>query len=418
MSSIAQNLSHLLLCRIDVRGKNSKNPPKSIRKAPSKKVNRHWNELIFLPNWQKLSKSDQRFIKMSYPQRYCRKSFTELSELFGIPTRKNTIKQVQVYIDKGWLIKEERFFKHCKTGENLGKHAPNYYYSSKEGKQHLQELLDFLFEGQEIQKSFTRVPSNGLSKLSKNMPRESADSITSFEKKKERLFSLDDLEARYESLLSTKKHPVRNSTKTIFEIFNQDHHFDHIYPHILEDIDKKHTALEIRNALQWMKHKKDKGMRIRNFWGLFRWRLRLKKNPTSWKKMVAQAYLDAVDGKQTEGAKKIQEGVDTSQIAESIAKIQKGSGEKVSLKAMEGLLARGSHALKLALDWVIYRRKIKQGMDKWIGLAIWATKKDIQQILSLYQKMKKPAEEVKQESFEEGWANFDGSELTEQEVLA
>ena len=385
---------------------------------PSKKVNRHWNDLIFLPNWQKLSKSDQRFIKMSYPQRYCRKSFAELSDLFNIPTRKNTIKQVQVYIDKGWLIKEERFFKHCKTGENLGKHAPNYYYNSKEGKQHLQELLDFLFEGQEIQKSFTGVPSNRLSKLSKNMPRESADSITSCEKKKEGVIISDDLEAMYEALLATKKHPIRNSTKTIFEVFSQEQNLDRIYPHILEDIDKKHTTLEIRNALQWMKNKKEKGLRIRNFWGLFRWRLRMKKNPTPWRKMVAQAYLDAVDGKQTEGAKKIQEGVDTAQIAASIAKIQKESGEKVSLKAMEGLLARGSHALKQALDWVMYRRKIKQGMDKWIGLAIWVTKKDVNQILSLYQKMKKPADEVKQESFEEGWAKFDGSELTKQAVLA
>ena len=247
------------------------------------------------------------------------------------------------------------------------------------------------------------------------MPRESADSITASERKNEPGAGSEsyqnDLAAKFEEMFAKRDLPIRPEAAALFEIFGHKHRLDQIHPKALAEIDN-YRLIDIRNTLKWLKRKMDKGYKPRSFWAIFTWRIRKKGRLLPWKAMVAQDYLDAIEGKATEGARKVAQGVDTSAIPSQIRKLQKITGEVVTCKALQALLSKGSHRLRLALDWIIFRSQVKD-MDKWIGLAIWAIKLSEGQIKFLYKSTKEQAAQAAQdkekaESFEEGWANFDG----------
>ena len=123
--------------------------PDILHKPPQEKntsgAPKHWQDLRRLPKWKTLTKSDQRFLKAFYPQRFCRQSFSKLSLLFGISSRKNTYKQMQHYVDKGWITREKRYLKNRKTKKDTGIHLANYYAVTSQGKKRLKELLNSLF---------------------------------------------------------------------------------------------------------------------------------------------------------------------------------------------------------------------------------------------------------------------------------
>lgn len=223
-----------------------------------------------------------------------------------------------------------------------------------------------------------------------------------------------DLATKYDEMFAKRELSCRPEIPILFEAFGYKKLLDEIPDKALKNISDNYSLKVIQKSLKTVRKKRKKNYRIRNFWGFFTNLLKKGGNLDPWLDRVAKDYLEAIDGKKTEGAKKVMDGVDTAQIVMLIEKLQRVTGEKAEKRSIKGLLAHGSHQAKLALDWVLFRNNLKP-MEKWIGLAIWATKKSAGQIKFMYKNAKDQADKAKEseqpkESFEEGWKKFEEGE--------
>lgn len=359
---------------------------------PHKKKNLHWHGLRRLPKWKTLTKSDQRFLKAFYPKRFCCQSFTQLSQLFGISSRKNTCKQMQNYVDRGWITKEKRYIKNRKTKQATGVHLKNYYPITLKGKNHLKELLNELFDSQ---KQTTGVTLIRLSKLSKYKPGGSCGTPANFSPDRLKfsllsgskevnsflrvarslalehylpLFCFDKTKRKPLSyrMLSSKDSEKPDSFKNgeyfreiqkIFNSYGFNEYLGTAYRGTLLKL-LTYSLDRIEKLLALMRHKLSKKWRLRSFWAFFMKEIENERRfAAPWFKKLAGEYRDAADGKNN----RITKGVDTNIVAQSIAKLERETGEKITETCLERMVATRTQKLKAVLDAICYRHSLGRG---------------------------------------------------------
>ena len=363
---------------------------KNKKNSPSEKS---YADLQHLPNFKKLSKGDDCFLRAFYPKRSICRSAQKLGTLFNV-SRSNAQEKIDSWLTKGWIEKEHRYKKN-KEGLETKVYKSNYYKVTKKGNKHLKETLEFLFETvkakdssavDKIQKVFTCL--HRYDKSYKNEPGESlqTSSSFSFEEKKVSLeksskislistplLRISKKQLPKESLRGRNLYPLDLEDK---DSFKKCHKFRAIqkmfksYGYFQQlDIAHRGTLLilltlrdkDIKKLLKLIRKKLSKGWKLRSFWGFFMSEVRKlpdkRRFGDPWFKMLSKEYRDAADGKKN----RITEGADSNIIAEGITKLERETGEKAPEKTIERLLIHGIQKLKTSVDATCYRKGLEKG---------------------------------------------------------
>ena len=358
------------------------------------------NDLKRLPNWNKLSKQDQRFLMMGFPKRHKRASIKQIAQEWDI-SKSSTATTLGRWIEKGWIKKDHRYIKDTNI------HSANYYTVDKEGEAHMQAVLSFLFEGYESQKTrnnlnqrvlklFLRRIQESNTNVLKNKPRGDLPTPSSLSLEKRKISQILDQESigsvitlvrkalnltppdptppkkpSSEDIHEPKKRTYDNQNsldaikngkkfRAIQKIFNK---FD-----FLKQLDSAYKGTifklltfsldAIEKLLKLMRKKLSKKWRLRSFWGFFMHEIQKapvkKRFAKTWFPFLAGEYRDAADGKQS----KLMDGVDSGVIVQSISKLERETQEIIPENLLERLVRHKTQKLKAALDSICYRMSL------------------------------------------------------------
>ena len=282
-----------------------------------------WEKLTSSPTWRKLSKLEKQLLKLGWPNRHLRLSYSEIASLLHIQ-RNAAIRLMQKLEEMEFITKEKNFLK--KKNGNLTKiHKRNYYVFTDAGKAGIEILLNKLFL--HVQNE----PLKNLTKVRKNKPSENFSSQDHFREKR-----LSEVTKIF------KKHSFENQISRAYEGT-----IHTLLAHPLEKVEK---------ILKLMKQKIQKGWKLYEFWGFFLNMLKKPQKPRSFFPHLANAYLEAADGNRNS----VTHGVDGCIIVESLGKLQ-ATGEKITESKLARLLHHGTQKVKTALEGICYRSSLGRG---------------------------------------------------------
>jgi hypothetical protein len=304
---------------------NLPKPPRSEKKTwrPNKLPDK-WEKLKKSPTWKKLSKLERQLLKLGWPNRHLKLSYSEIASLLHIQ-RNAAIRLMQKFEKIGFVTKKKNFIKK-KNGSLTKIHKRNYYVFTDAGKAGIEVLLNRLFLHAQNE------PLKDLTNVRKNMPSESLGSQDHFRNKK---------------ILEMKK---------IFKKYSFENQILRAYEgtiHIL----LAHSLEKVEKILKLIRRKIQKGWKLREFWGFF---LKLLKKPQKTRNFfsyLAHAYLEASNGK----CNSLTHGVDSRIIAESLGKLQK-TGEMITEDKLARILHHGTQKIKTALEGICYRSYLGRGV--------------------------------------------------------
>jgi len=292
--------------------------PWRLNKLPNK-----WEKLTSSPTWRKLSKLEKQVLKLGWPNRHLKLSYSEIASLLHIQ-RNAAIRLMQKLEKMGFVTKEKNFIKK-KNGGLTKIHKRNYYVFTDAGKAGIKILLNRLFLHVENE------PLKNLTKVRKNKPSENFRSQDHFQDKK-----LSEIKQIF------KKHSFENQISRAYEGT-----IHTLLAHPLEKVEK---------ILKLMKRKIQKGWKLYEFWGFFLKMLKKPQKIRSFFPHLANAYLKAVEGK----GNSVTHGVDGCIIVESLGKLQK-TGEQITESKLSRILHHGTQKVKTALEGICYRSSLGRG---------------------------------------------------------
>lgn len=324
LSVISENRNLLPPTKEPLTPTNQHTHPRTEKKPwrPNRIPNK-WENLRNSPTWRKLSKLEKQLLKLGWPNRHLRLSYSEIATLLHI--QRNAALRLMQKLEKMEFITKEKNFIKKKNGDLTGIHKRNYYVFTDAGKAGIEILLNRLFL--HVQNE----PLKNLTKVRKNKPSENFSSQDHFRNKR-----LSEVRRIFQ------KHSFGNQISRAYEGTLRI-----ILAHSLEKVEK---------ILKLMKRKIQKGWKLYEFWGFFLKMLKKPQKIRSFFPHLANAYLEAADGKWNS----VTHGVDGCVIAESLAKLQ-ATGEKITESKLSRILHHGTQKVKTALEGICYKSYLGRG---------------------------------------------------------
>ena len=287
-------------------------------------IPKKWEKLKKRQNWKKLTKIEQQILKLGWPNRHLKLSYSEIAILLNIQ-RNAAIRLMQKLEKMGFVTKTKSFIQK-KNGDFSKIHRRNYYVFTDAGKAGIEVLVNKLFLHRENE------PLKNLTNVRKVKPSENSGSQDYLQKEK---------------LLEMRKS---------FEKYSFEDQLSRAYEGTLRIL-LKHSLQRIEKILKLMRKKTQKGWKLREFWGFFLQQLKGPKKVRSFFPHLATTYLEACSGKQNSMA----HGVDTNIIIESLGKLQK-TGETITESKLARVLPYGTQKVKAALEGICYRSYLGRGV--------------------------------------------------------
>ena len=130
---ISEKRSFLLPTKETLTKSNQLTPPWTEKKPwrPNRLPNK-WEKLTSSPAWRKLSKLEKQLLKIGWPNRHLRLSYSEIASLLHIQ-RNAAIRLMQKLEEMEFITKEKNFLKK-KNGDLTRIHKRNYYVFTETGK--------------------------------------------------------------------------------------------------------------------------------------------------------------------------------------------------------------------------------------------------------------------------------------------